>query len=238
MEMGILVKLGLISVISILLLMREENIQVEYFRHQRWSIKEVLRFFWIFMLLYLIWIFFYKTNPDNRIYIIISYIFTFLAGSVLLFATKMIIGRRRLSVLKVIGAKNSDLYWIAILISLQYTILLVLFFRGNSVSDPVPTLWMLGYFPVTLIFWPVIESVFYLGMMFIPTSRIVGLLKGAVLISLLQALSHFEYSLSEVVTNFSVFGLLGCYLYIKSERIIVPLLVHSSINFLILMRDI
>ena len=238
MEMGILVKLGLISVISILLLMREENIQVEYFRHQRWSIKEVLRFFWIFMLLYLILIFFYKTNPDNRIYIIISYIFTFLAGSVLLFATKMIIGRRRLSVLKVIGAKNSDLYWIAILISLQYTILLVLFFRGNSVSDPVPTLWMLGYFPVTLIFWPVIESVFYLGMMFIPTSRIVGLLKGAVLISLLQALSHFEYSLSEVVTNFSVFGLLGCYLYIKSERIIVPLLVHSSINFLILMRDI
>jgi membrane protease YdiL (CAAX protease family) len=238
MEIGILARLGFILAITIFLFMREENNQVEYFPQQTWSTKEPLRVFWVFILIFLIWLILYKTKPDIRLYIFVSYLLTFLAGSILFFATKIIITRRRLSLLKVIGAKGSDLYWLIILIAIQYSILLVVLFSGNSVSEHSRILWMLGYFPITLVFWPVIESVLFLGMMFIPTSRIVGLIRSAVLISLLQALSHFTYNLSEVVINFSIFGLFGCYLYIKSKRIIVPILVHSSINFLVLMRDI
>jgi membrane protease YdiL (CAAX protease family) len=157
-----------------------------------------------------------------------------LAGSILILAAKIIMGGRKILSPEVIGAKNFDLYWLAILIAIQYSILLICLYSKNSESGSISIFWMLGYFSITLIFWPIIETVFYLGMMLIPTSRMFGLIKGAILISSLQALSHFNYNSVEVVITFIIFGLLGSYLYIKSKRIIVPLLVHSLINFLVL----
>lgn len=238
MDIVIIAKLIFVSAITVILLTRKKNIQVEYFSQQTWSTREVLPVYWIFILIFLIWLFLYKIYPNKRFYIFASYLFTFLAGFILFFTTKIVMGRRRVFSLKVIGGKSSDLYWLLLLIVIQYSILSFFLFNRNSASHHGYIFWMLGYFSITLVFWPVIESVFYLGLMFIPTSRNVGLLKSAVLISLLQALSHFNYNLSEVAINFILFGLLGCYLYIKSKRIIVPLLVHSSINFLVLMRDL
>ena len=238
MEISIIAKLVFISAITVLLLIKKDNNQVEYFPQQTWSTREVLPVYWIFIFISLILLIFYKTYPFGYLYIIALYVSTFLAGSILMFAAKMTLGRRGIKSLKVIGAKSSDLYWLLILIAIQYSILLVSLYNKNFAADQTRIPWILLYFSIILLFWPAIESVFYLGMMLIPTSRIVGLIKSAVLISLLQALSHFNYSSAEVLVNFSIFGLLGCYLYIKSKRIIVPLLVHSSINFLILMRDL
>jgi membrane protease YdiL (CAAX protease family) len=124
------------------------------------------------------------------------------------------------------------------LVAIQFTVLSIILYSRNPSADYNRVLWMLGHFSITLIFWPIIESVLYLGMMFIPTIRIVGIVKSAVLISLLQALSHLNYNSIEVVINFVLFGLLGCYLFIKSKRIIVPLLFHSVINFFVLLREI
>ena len=194
MAIGILVKLVFISAITILLLMKEENNQVEYFPQQIWSTREVLPVFWGFILISLIWLILYKTNSEGRFYIFVSYILTFLAGSILFFVSRIIMGRRRISSLRAIGAKSSDLYWLIILIAIQYSILIVFLYSGNSISEHMRIVWMLGYFSITLVFWPVIESVFYLGMMFIPPSRIVGLIKSAVLISLLY--SPFLYFLA------------------------------------------
>jgi membrane protease YdiL (CAAX protease family) len=238
MEISIIAKLVFISAITVLLLIKKENNQVEYFPQQTWSTREVLPVYWIFIFISLILLIFYKTYPSGRLYIFALYVSTFLAGSILMFAAKMIMGRRRIMSLKVIGARSSDLYWLLILIAIQYSILLVFLYNKNFAADHSRIPFILVYFSIILVFWPVIESVFYLGMMFIPTSRIVGLVKSAVLISLLQALSHFSYSSAEVVVNFTIFGLLGCYLYIKSKRIIVPLLLHSVINFFVLLRDI
>jgi membrane protease YdiL (CAAX protease family) len=238
MVIDILVRLVFILAITAFLLMRKENNKVEYFHKQTWTTREVLPVYWVFIFIFLIWLILFKINSDERLYIFASYILTFLAGSILFFAAKKTIGKRGVLSLKVIGAKSTDLYWLLVLIAIQYIILLVYLFNGNSALDYTRILMMLGYFSITLIFWPVIESVFYLGMMFIPTSRLVGLIKSAILISLLQALSHFYYNLPEVAINFTIFGLFGCFLYIKSKRIILPLMVHSSINFLVLIQDI
>jgi membrane protease YdiL (CAAX protease family) len=238
MEIDILVKLVFIIAITVFLLMRKENSQVEYFHQQTWTTREVLPVYWVFIFIFLIWLVLFKINPDERLYIFASYILTFLAGFILFFSAKKTLSKRKLLSLKVIGAKITDIYLLLILIFIQYSILLVYLYNRNSELDYSRILIMLGYFSITLIFWPVIESVFYLGMMFIPTSRLVGLMKSAILISLLQALSHFYYNLPEVIINFLIFGLFGCFLYIKSKRIILPLMVHSSINFLLLLRDI
>ena len=238
MEIGFLVKFIFISAITVFLLTQKENNQVEYFPQQTWSVREVLPFYWSLLLLLIIWLILFKTKSDVYRYISVSYLLAFLAGSILFFAVKKIMGERGLSPIKTIGAKSNDLYWLLLLVAIQYSILLFYLYRINSLSDPLRIIWMLGYFSITLLFWPIIESVLYFGMMLIPTSRLVGLIKSAVLISLLQALSHFYYNISEVVINFTIFGLMSCYLYIKSKRIIVPLFVHSSINFLLLMRDL
>jgi membrane protease YdiL (CAAX protease family) len=234
----ILSKITLILAITILLLIKREGIKVKYFPQQTWSTRDVLPIYLVIVLISLISVILYKTYHGGRLYIFASYIFTFLAGSVLFFGAKIIMGKRKVLSLKVIGAKSFDLYWLLILIAIQYSVLSVVLYSGNSVADDSRIFWILGHFSITLIFWPVIESVLYLGMMFIPTIRIVGLVKSAVLISLLQALSHFNYNSTEGVIYFTIFGLLVCYLYIKSKRIVVPLLVHSSINFLVLMRDL
>lgn len=233
-----LAKIILISAITLLLIVRKRNIKVEYFPQQAWSIREVLPVYWVFIFISLISVILYKTNPSGRLYIFTSYISTFLAGFILFLAVKKIMRKRRILSLSVIGAKSSDIYWILVLIAFQFSLLLVILYSRNSVVDDSRVFWMLGHFSITLIFWPVFESVLYFGMMFIPTIRIVGLVKSAVLVSLLQALSHFNHNSMEVVINFTLFGLLGCYLYIKSKRIIVPLLFHSLFNFVVLLRGI
>jgi len=233
-----LTKIILISAITLLLKIKRRNIEVKYFPQQKWSIREVLPVYWVFVFISLISVILYKTHSSVRLYIFTSYISTLLAGFVLFFAVKKIMGKRRISSLGVIGAKSSDIYWILLFTTIQFSVLSIILYSRNSIEYDNHVFGMLGHFSITLIFWPIIESVLYLGMMFIPAIRIVGLVKSAVLISLLQALSHFNHSSIEMVINFALFGLMGCYLYIKSKRIIVPLLLHSAINFFVLLRDI
>jgi len=238
MEIGIIVKLGFILAITVFVMMRKENSQIKYFPQQTWTYKEVLPVYWLFIVISLISLFLNKTLLERSHYIFSTCLITFLTGFILFSAVKIILGKRKVSSIKVIGAKKTDLYWLLILITIQYTILLIYLYSRNSSLNPGLVILNFGYFSITLVFWPVIESVLYLGMMFIPTSRVAGLMRGAILISLLQTLSHFQYNISEMAVNFTIFGLLGCYLYIKSKRIIVPLIIHSSINFLVLIRDI
>jgi membrane protease YdiL (CAAX protease family) len=231
-------KIILISAITLLLIIKGRNYKVEYFPQQTWSIREVLPFYWAFTFIIIFSVILYKANPSGHLYISTSYMSTFLAGFILFLAIKKIMVKKRISPLSSIGAKSSDIYWVLSLIAIQFSLLSVILYSRNWVGGGSHVFWMLGHFSITLIFWPIFESVFYLGMMFIPTTRIVGLVKGAFLISLLQALSHFNYNSIEVVINFALFGLLGCYLYIKSKRIIVPLSLHSAINFFVLLRSI
>lgn len=237
MEIGILARLVFLSAITIVLWTRKEKQQVPYFPQQTWPTKEMLPVYWSFALISLISFVLYRANPHGGFYLVTSPVLTLLAGAVLFVATKLIIFKRRLS-LNVIGFKKRDVYWFLILVAIQFSILIFLFFTGKITEQCNGVLWPIVYFSIILVFGPVIEEVFYLGMMFIPTSRIVGLKTGAVLVCLLQALVHFDHNAAELATNFGIFGLLGCYLYIKTKGILVPLLVHSSINFFVLLRDL
>jgi membrane protease YdiL (CAAX protease family) len=200
-------------------------------------VRELLPVYWIFVFISIITVILFKTNSLVHLYILVSLITTLLAGFVLFFAIKKIMGKRRLMPLNVLGAKSSDIYWILLFTAIQFGVVLILLYDRSSIESYSRVLLFLGHISLALIFWPIIESVLYLGMMFIPTSRIVGLVKGAILISLLQALSHFNHNSIEMVINFALFGLLGCYFYIKTKRIIVPLLLHSAINFFVVLHD-
>ena len=135
-----------------------------------------------------------------------------------------------------IGYKNSDAWWFALLVVMEYGMLIAVF-HDKALQKPGVAMWFFSYLSIILVFWPLIEEVFYLGMLFIPTTRVVGLIKGAVLVSLLGALIHFGHRAPSLALNF-LMGLLGCYLYVKTRRILVPLLVHSGLNFIMLMRDL
>jgi membrane protease YdiL (CAAX protease family) len=201
-------------------------------------VRELLPVYWVFVFISIITVILFKTNSLIRLHIFISFITTLLAGTVLFFAIKRIMGKRRLIPLNVLGAKSSDIYWILLFITFQFGVMLILLYDTVSIESYSRVFLMLGQISLTLIFWPIIESVLYLGMMFIPASRIVGIVKGAIIISLLQTLSHFNHNPIEMAINFALFGLLGCYLYIKTKRIVIPLLLHSAINFFVLLRDI
>jgi membrane protease YdiL (CAAX protease family) len=233
MILSLIIKLMLILAITTFLLIKKENKFIKYFTHQGWSIRQVIPIYWILIFLNLILFFIYQVNGATPFYIVASYLITFLSCFTIFLAASLILKIKNLISLEIIGAKSFDLYWLAMIIVLQYSLLYFLY--GNNSKS---IFMMFGYYSITLVFWPIIESLLYLGMMFIPIVRMVGLLKGAVLVSLLLSLSHFNYSPAGVIVTFSIFGLLGCYLYIKTKRIIIPLLVHSSINCFVLIRDV
>ena len=99
-------------------------------------------------------------------------------------------------------------------------------------------IFFLIFSPVALALGPLFEEVFHKGMLFITTSRKVGLLVGAIFVSFLQTLVHFTYNIPELQFIFIIIGLLGCYIFVWTRKIIAPLLLHSTLNFVVLMRDI
>jgi len=232
----IVARLILISAITTLLLTRKDNRQVKYFQQQTWSTREVVPVYWMLVLISLIMLILHNIIPERRLYQIVSLIITLFVGFILLVAARIIITKKRGLPLYVIGFKTFDVYWFLMLIVIQY-ITLIAFFYEKVMQDYSLVTWFFVYISIMLVFWPVIEETFYLGMMFIPTSRILGLLNGAVLVSLLRTVIHFGNNLPALAISF-IMGLLGCYLYIKIKRILVPLLLHSSFNFFVLMREL
>lgn len=239
MYISILLKLLFLASITIFLSTRKDKKNTEYFPKQIWLTKDTLLFYWMFIFISLVSLFLSKTIPNIHFTIVVSLILTFLAGSVVFFAINVIIYKKSELSLEVIGAKTSDIYWVLIFIGIQLCVL-VGFVLSKQVADNDYSQIFLVFatVPITFIFWPIIEEVFYQGMMFIPTSRIIGLKNSAIIISLLKSLAHFNYGVVELAINFFVFGLLSCYLYIKTRGILAPIILHSSINFLILIRDL
>jgi membrane protease YdiL (CAAX protease family) len=232
-------RIVLITAITLLLITSKKENKTDNFPQQTWSINEVLPVYCIFVLISISSVILYKINPSGGIYATASYILTFLAGLILFFATKKIMDKRKILSISAIGAKSFDIIWIVLFTAVQFCVLSIfLLYEKNSIESYSRIVRLFGHFSITLVFWPIIESVLYLGMMLIPTTRRVGVVNGVFIISLLQALSHFNDSTIDTVMNFTLFGLIGCYLFIKTRRIIVPLLLHSAINFFVLLREL
>lgn len=237
MEINILIRLAFLLAITIYLLTIKKKHQIECFQKQTWSIKETLPIYWAITFVTVIGLFLSKDISPSRLSIIVSYIHTFLVGFILFIPVIFIISKRRLT-FAVIGLKKSDVYWFLIFFVIQFSILIVLLFVVKTPESYGRTLWGLSLISITIVFWPIIEEVLYLGMMFIPVSRLVGLKASAVLVSLLRTLVHFNHNIPELMTTFTLLGLLGCYLYIKTKRIIVPVILHSFINLFVSLREI
>jgi len=113
--MVILIKLVLISGISVLILTKTEKGKTEDFPQQTWSVKDVIPAYWFIILISSIWHILYKSNPIDSNYIFSSFIFTFLATVSLFYYAQKILNKKSPPSLEVIGAKISDLYLIIII---------------------------------------------------------------------------------------------------------------------------
>ena len=236
MLISTLLRLIFIAIITVFLVTRSEIRKIGYFSEQSWTVEETFPVYWAFVLLSLISLMFYRNISDKFVYQVISYMISLLGGFILYVGIKIIISKKKLS-LKVIGLKPSYIFWFLTFILIQYIILFA-FFSGKAIQDFSLFIWSLAYFSIVLAIWPIIEEFFFLGMLFIPTSRKVGIVTGAVIVSLLQTLVHFNHTAAELAINFVTYGLLACYLYIKTRGVLAPVLLHSLLNFFVLLRDL
>ena len=234
MLLFIFIKIIAITIITVFLIAKPDSRRINHFPHQIWTPRELLPVYWIFVFLSLISLLLYKNISSHLVYQVISYLLSLLAMFALFLGIKKVIFRRKLS-LQVVGLKFSYFLWFLILVAVQYAIL-VTFVPDKNIGN-FEIIWPFIYFSSVLILWPIIEEVFFLGMLYIPTSRRIGLIKGAFFVSLLNTLMHFNHTIFELPINL-VIVLLGCFLYIKTKGILVPLLLHSSLNFLTLLREL
>lgn len=234
--MTIAIRLVFFFFVSILLLKTKKNKEIKFFREQRWSSKDILPTYLIFTLMPLTVFLLYETNFLRVYYSAFWYIFTLLTGIILFVSViKIIVRKGNLSV-KVIGFELSDIYLFTICNIIIYSIIIfVLASKRPEQFNNVIFLMLNAFMIIT--FWPIVEDVFYLGMMLIPTSRITGLKCGAILVSLSSVLAHYHYGIANIVMNFLIV-LFTCYLYVRTEKIIFPIMFHSLINSFVLLRDL
>lgn len=235
MLVSISIKLIIMVLISVFLLFNNGNKQITIFEQQDWTVNSVLPVYWAIVVLSLVGVVTYWFMPNKFYQQLLLFPLTVIAGAILFAMVRRVVMKQSGSI-KVIGIKKNDIYYFAIVGAIQIVALMVLLHKNGIKFIHFP--FLLSYLAIPLICWPVIEEMYYLGMLYIPTSRKVGLLAGAILISLLQALTHFHQDIPALAINFTVFGLFGCYLYIKTRRIIVPLLLHSSLNFFVSLREL
>jgi len=235
MLVSLSIKLVIMALISVFLLFKSGNKQITIFERHDWTVNRILPVYWSLAVLSLVGVIAYWFMPNKFHHQLLLFPLTIVAGVILFTTLRRVVSKQNGS-MKVIGLKKNDIYYFIAVAAIQIVALGVLLHKNSIKFIHIP--FLLSYFSIPLICWPVIEEVYYRGMLYIPTSRKVGLLVGAILISLLQALIHFDQDTPALTINFTVLGLFGCYLYIKTRRIIVPLLLHSSLNFFVLLRDL
>lgn len=228
------IRLFFVLLITIFLVKKSETKHIDHFSQQTWSVKETLPFYWALIILSLIAFFLFKIISNYLLHQVLAFSISFFAAFLLFFLIRRLIFRRKLSI-TVTGLKRSQVFWFIIFLGIQYTILITLFWGKSNVYALI---WLLTYLSVDLIIWPVTEEMFFLGMVFIPTSRKVGLIPAAIVVSLLQFLYHFDFNTTALIIAFMIWGLLKCYLYLKTKGILIPLLLHSLLNFFATLRDL
>lgn len=235
--MSILIRLMFFLAVSILLLRAKRLKGIDSFHEQTWLGKDILPIYFVFTLTPLIVFIFRRTSPPGVSYLSLWYAFTlFMTIMLFVLGRTIIIKDRNLSV-KVIGLRSSDIYVFILFNLVLYFILFILISdtkNPEAISHVI--LPMLNAVMIVTI-WPALEGLFYLGMMFIPTCRIAGLKLGAILVALSSVLAHYHYGLANIFINLLIV-LFYCYLYFKTKRILFPVLLHSLVNFFILLRDL
>lgn len=238
MYTDLFVRLAILVIITIFLLKKRQHHNLKQFSYQTWSAKDTLPFYWLLVFISLTGFILYKAELSTWWQVIVTDVTT-LAGSVVLLITiRFLLGEKKKRLPEVIGFNARDVYWFSGLVIVEYVALVAILLGRNGDQYFYALLLPAVYLSMTIIFWPIIEDVFFLGMMFIPVSRTVRLAIGAVLVSLLRTIPHFAQNGPQLLLTFLIFGLLGCYLYIRSGRIVVPLVLHSGINFAVIVRKL
>jgi membrane protease YdiL (CAAX protease family) len=235
MLVSISIKLVIMALISVFLLFKNGDKQIAIFEQQDWAVNKILPVYWALAVLSLVSLVTYRLMPNKFHQQLLSFPLTVVVGAILFTTLRHVVSKQN-GLMKAIGLKKNDIYYFIAVGLIQIVAVAILLHKNRIKFVYIP--FLLSYVSITLICWPVIEEVYYRGMLYIPTSRKVGLLTGAILISMLQVLPHFWQDIPALAINFTVFGLFGCYLYIKTRRIIVPVLLHSSLNFFVTLREL
>lgn len=233
--MELIIRISINILLSGLLINRKVTRQIGYLDEQNWSISEVLPFYWGTFLLFIVSSGAFKNNNTYWI-ILYDFAISLIYGIIVFIGIKITVINKGLKV-NVIGTKNSDFYWIIITFTIQYVIINYYFIAKLFEKDLSRFFLLSGSVFFSNIFYPIVEECLILGLMFVPTCRIAGTPFGIVLISILRASAHFGYNFNQLLYNVIIFGIIGSFLYLKSKRLIAPILYHSWINFFITIRD-
>jgi membrane protease YdiL (CAAX protease family) len=227
-------KLIIMVFISVFLLCKSENSAITIFEPQNWSILQILPIYWIYAVLSLISVFVYPSLFSKGYYQIPIPVAIF--SVVILFAIIRHFAEKKSGFLKLVCLNKTHIYYFIAFILLQFVAVGTLLYKNNI--DLTRITYILSFSSVVVVFAPIIEEVYFKGMLFIPTCRKAGIFFGALLISSLQTLVHFTSTLPQLLVIFFILGLLGSYLFIRTRKIIAPLFLHSTFNFIVLMREI
>lgn len=235
MDVGI--RLLFFLIIAIFLFRTKETKDIQYFREQTWSVRDILPTYLLLSFLPLIGLYLYNVFPIKLYYLAVTHILTILAALILFLTIKKVIIHKRQLSYKVIGLKSYDIYIYLIVIFASYGMIIGIILANDKIHSYSGIFHTTLYAFTVIGLWPIIEDIFYIGIMLIPTSRTTGVTIGAVIVSLSRTLAHFHYGPKAILTN-GILALLGCYLYIKLKRILAPVLLHSLVNSALLLRDL
>lgn len=235
--MMLLLRLLLFLIVSLILLRGKTTKPLKCFSAQTWKGKDVLPLYLFFMVVPLLGFVLHKSAIRAHIYYFLWIGLSLVVAMGLVAWFYIIPIKREKQSIESIGMKLKDGYLLMVINSiLLFLILGIIGYNEPSVFTYKTAIVMLTAFLVVS-FWPVLEEVFYLGIMYIPLSRILGLLFGAVLVSLSSAFAHYHYDLENILMN-SVVMAFGCFVYVKTRRLIWPIVMHSLLNSFVLLRDL
>ena len=218
------------------MLLKREKHQIDLFKGQGWHLREIIPYYVGALLLFYAFMGISKSAESHLSLLLMNFgqtiIFGVIVGSGLLITLRKVKGK-----VSVLGVQSADLYWIIICFVLQHGIFTHYFIRKLGDIDLIRFTLLSAYNFFSNILSPIIEEYLISGLMLIPACKIFGLAAGVISVSILRALTHLNYNSIQLFSNFIVFGIIGSYLYLRTKRLVIPIIYHSLLNFLITLRD-
>jgi membrane protease YdiL (CAAX protease family) len=235
--LSIAIRISFFLLVALVLWKGKGNKLGDCFPLQKWPGSKTLSLFFVFVLVPLLAFAAHGFVEAKRHYFLIWYGLSMLMASTLALWIKWnVIDGLRLS-LRALGFSRKDLYILCSFSLCVYFLILAVSSGSEKLALFQGRVYLLlaDFALVTL--WPIIQETFFLGIMYVPISRITGVKLGAVLVSLSSSFSHYHYGLGALSLSFMI-GILSCYIYFKFQRIIYPIVIHSFMNSLVLLREV
>jgi membrane protease YdiL (CAAX protease family) len=237
-EMAFLARLLFFLLASALLINGKGKRLFPRFVNQSWTTRDVLPLYVLFAFAPLLVFVLHNAIASVSLYYICWVAVSFAMATILLVWIYKVLLRKQDETIKAIGINSGDFLLLMLFnIVIYFALISILLLTKKATPGASVFGLVLTSLFMTVTFWPILEDVFYLGILYIPTSRIIGLGYGAVFVSVSCAVSHYHYGLENLMMK-GVMMAFSCYIFVKSERLVFPIGLHSLTNSIVFWRDL